>query len=88
MRGDGEDVRQGASVAGDRLIQPKGLGKRRFAGAQRAILRGGAIAFLLVGWFMFTRINQSWELVNPVLIPTPVELAESGHDLARQGVIL
>jgi ABC-type nitrate/sulfonate/bicarbonate transport system permease component len=51
------------------------------------LLRAGAIVALLAGWAAFSWINQSRELVNPVLIPTPLEVAESASDLARQGVL-
>jgi ABC-type nitrate/sulfonate/bicarbonate transport system permease component len=71
-----------------RLTQPKSIGKHGFEAAKRVVLSGGAIAFLLVAWFGFTWINRSWELVNPVLIPTPLEVAAAGYDLGRQGVLL
>jgi taurine transport system permease protein len=75
------------SGQGNRVIQPQGFGRRGLEAVSAILLRGGAIASLLVMWAVFSWINQSWELVNPVLIPTPLEVAESGYDLARQGML-
>jgi ABC-type nitrate/sulfonate/bicarbonate transport system permease component len=72
---------------GNRFTQLQGLGRRDFEAVRAILLRGGAIASLLVIWAVFSWINRSWELVNPVLIPTPLEVAESGYDLARQGML-
>lgn len=55
----------------------------------RGFLRhAGALGFLLVAWAIFAWVNQSWELVNPILLPTPLEVGESGYELLRQGVLL
>ena len=75
------------AVRGHRVIQPQDLGRHGFEAVSAILLRAGAIASLLVMWAVFSWINRSWELVNPVLIPTPLEVAESGYDLARQGVL-
>jgi ABC-type nitrate/sulfonate/bicarbonate transport system permease component len=79
---------QCTSVDADRFSRPKRLGTRGREAVQAALLRGGALASLLVAWTVFSWVNQSWELVNPVLIPTPWEVAVSGYDLSRQGVLL
>jgi ABC-type nitrate/sulfonate/bicarbonate transport system permease component len=58
------------------------LGFRR---AQAAWLRLGAAVGLLVVWLAFAWGNRAWELVNPVLVPTPLEVVQAGAELIRQG---
>ena len=60
---------------------------RGFQQAQAVLLRGGVLAGLLAVWALFSWGNQTWEFVNPVLIPTPLEVARSGYELARQGLL-
>jgi ABC-type nitrate/sulfonate/bicarbonate transport system permease component len=50
-----------------------------------AAIRGAALAGAVVLWGAFTHINARVEMVNPVLIPTPVQVAQVGLDLARSG---
>jgi ABC-type nitrate/sulfonate/bicarbonate transport system permease component len=61
--------------------------KRGFQPARTVLLRGGALAGLLATWALFSWGNQRWELVNPALIPTPLEVAQSAYELGRQGLL-
>jgi hypothetical protein len=64
---------QCTSVDEERFNRPKRLGNRGREAVKAALLRGGALASLLVAWTVFSWVNQSWELVNPVLMGEFVE---------------
>jgi ABC-type nitrate/sulfonate/bicarbonate transport system permease component len=68
-------------------VPSKALARRRFEALPSIVLRGGTLLGLLVVWAVFTRGNQSWQLVNPILLPTPSEVLATGSELARQGVL-
>jgi ABC-type nitrate/sulfonate/bicarbonate transport system permease component len=50
-----------------------------------AATRTAALASVLVVWAVFTTINARLELVNPVLLPTPVDVGRTLLDLLRSG---
>jgi ABC-type nitrate/sulfonate/bicarbonate transport system permease component len=50
-----------------------------------AATRTAALASVLVAWAVFTSINARVELVNPVLLPTPVDVGRTLLDLLRSG---
>ncbi|HXH11499.1 MAG TPA: ABC transporter permease [Alphaproteobacteria bacterium] len=72
----------------ERFLASPARSRRGLQQVQALLLHAGALGFLLVAWAIFTWVNQSWELVNPILLPTPLEVAESGYELLRQGVLL
>jgi ABC-type nitrate/sulfonate/bicarbonate transport system permease component len=76
-----------ASPPEERFFTSRGPSRWGLQQAQTLLLHAGALGFLLVAWAVFTWGNQSWELVNPVLLPTPLEVGETGYELLRQGVL-
>jgi ABC-type nitrate/sulfonate/bicarbonate transport system permease component len=49
------------------------------------VTRALAILAALVIWTAFTSVNARVEWVNPVLLPTPLQVAQVGWDTARSG---
>jgi len=45
------------------------------------------LAFFAV-WELFSRLNVSLELFNPLFLPAPSEIAENGWELAKTGIIV
>ena len=45
------------------------------------------MALLSVVWAAVSWGNRYWEVMNPVLLPTPLEVVQSGYELARDGVL-
>lgn len=77
-----------ASASDDRIFQPKPLRQSSPREARAILLRGGALGFLAVLWAALSWGNHAWEFVNPILLPTPIEVAQSGYELAREGWLL
>lgn len=50
-----------------------------------AATRTAALASVLVAWAVFTSVNARLELVNPVLLPTPIDVGRTLLDLLRSG---
>lgn len=40
-----------------------------------------------VVWAVLAWGNQRWEIINPVLLPTPLEVWQSGYDMAQEGLL-
>jgi ABC-type nitrate/sulfonate/bicarbonate transport system permease component len=60
----------------------------RRAREYRAVLvRAGALGFLVVVWAALSWGNQYWQVMNPVLLPTPLEVIQSGYELTRDGLL-
>ena len=71
----------------ERSLASRALSRLSLHTVQTVLLRLGALGFLLVAWGIFTWVNQLGEWVNPVLLPTPLEVVESGYELGRQGLL-
>jgi ABC-type nitrate/sulfonate/bicarbonate transport system permease component len=79
--------RELAAATEDGLLEP---GPPRHLGAlqdRTTLLRGAALGFLAASWAGLSWGNRGWEFVNPVLLPTPVEVVQSGYELARDGLL-
>jgi len=50
-----------------------------------AATRTAALAAVLAAWAVFTSVNARLELVNPVLLPTPIDVGRTLLDLLRSG---
>lgn len=76
-----------ASTPEDRMLEPKRPPQQGAHEERAVLLRGGALGFLAVAWAVLSWGNRSWEVVNPALLPTPLEVAQSGYELARDGLL-
>jgi ABC-type nitrate/sulfonate/bicarbonate transport system permease component len=47
----------------------------------RSLIRYGSIAGAVAFWFAFGLVNAQLKLVNPAMIPTPVDVVEAGWEL-------
>jgi ABC-type nitrate/sulfonate/bicarbonate transport system permease component len=49
--------------------------------SKRSLIRYGSIAGAVVFWFLFGFVNERVGLINPAMIPTPVDVIEAGWEL-------
>src|SRR5690606_9318534 len=87
-RADERTAMDSASPTEERFLPSEAWSRWGLQQAQTLLRHAGALGFVLVTWVVFTWLNQSWQLVNPILLPTPLEVGESGYELLRQGVLL
>jgi ABC-type nitrate/sulfonate/bicarbonate transport system permease component len=45
------------------------------------------MGLLVAVWAAVSWGNQHWEVINPVLLPTPLEVVQSGSELTREGLL-
>jgi ABC-type nitrate/sulfonate/bicarbonate transport system permease component len=50
--------------------------------------RGSSIVFALAAWAVLSLVNERVEMVNPILLPSPLEVLLAGYDLWEQGLLL
>jgi ABC-type nitrate/sulfonate/bicarbonate transport system permease component len=75
------------STTEEHFIEPEAP-RPRGTGKHRAILvRVGALGFLAAMWAALSWGNRYWEVMNPVLLPTPLEVVQSGYELTRDGLL-
>jgi ABC-type nitrate/sulfonate/bicarbonate transport system permease component len=69
------------------LIEPEAPLSRDNSKHHAILVRVGTLGFLVVMWAALSWGNRYWEVMNPVLLPTPLEVMQSAYELARDGLL-